>query len=230
MRTSTAIMQAPNALLLDALGTLLMLEPPAPLLRAQLADRFGIAVTELDAGRAIGAEIAYYRTHLDEGRDQASLAALRGRCAEVLRGALPPTAELPAEALTGALLASLRFSVFPDVLGALAAARERGERVVVVSNWDISLEDVLARLELGPLLDGVVTSAGVGARKPSRAIFEHALKLAGARAEDAIHVGDSPEEDVAGARGAGIEPILLLRDGGQEPPGVRTIATLADLA
>jgi putative hydrolase of the HAD superfamily len=230
MRTSTAIMQAANALLLDALGTLLMLEPPAPLLRAQLADRFGIAVTELEAGRAIGAEITYYRAHLNEGRDQASLAALRTRCAEVLKGALPPAAELPVETLTGALLASLRFSVFPDVLPALAAARERGQRVVVVSNWDISLEDVLVRLELGPLLDGVVTSASVGARKPSRAIFEHALKLAGARPEDAIHVGDSPEEDVAGARGAGIEPILLLRDGGPGPLGVRTIATLADLA
>ncbi len=82
----------------------------------------------------------------------------------------------------------------------------------MVSNWDVSLGEVLARLELAPMLDGIVTSAAVGARKPAPAIFARALELAGARPDATIHVGDSLEEDIAGARAAGIEPILIRRE------------------
>ena len=221
----------PTAILLDALGTLVALEPPAPRLRIELARRFGLDVTESDAARAIGAEIAYYRAHLDEGRDQAGLAALRRRCAGALRAELPAAGlKLELDPLVDALLASLRFTAFPDVRPALAAARARGRRLVVVSNWDVSLHGVLRALELEPLLDGILTSAGAGARKPAPAIFEQALALAGAAPGEAIHVGDSLEEDVAGARAAGIEPVLVRRDGGPALTGVRTISSLAELA
>jgi len=221
----------PTAILLDALGTLVALEPPAPRLRIELARRFGLDVTESDAARAIGAEIAYYRAHLDEGRDQAGLAALRRRCVGVLRAELPAAGlKLELDPLVDALLASLRFTAFPDVRPALAAARARGRRLVVVSNWDVSLHGVLRALELEPLLDGILTSAGAGARKPAPAIFEQALALAGAAPGEAIHVGDSLEEDVAGARAAGIEPVLVRRDGGPALTGVRTISSLAELA
>ena len=221
-----------RALLLDALGTLLELEPPAPRLRTELAERFGLRITEADAQRAIAAEIAYYRAHIDEGRDPLALAALRGRCTEALREALPDDERVGAidnAALTGALLASLRFEPFADVRPALSAARAAGRRLVVVSNWDVSLNEVLDRLGLAPMLDGIVTSAAFGARKPSPEIFEHALALAGVVADEAIHVGDSLAEDVAGARAAGIEAVLIKRDGAPGPPGVRTIATLAAL-
>lgn len=222
-------MTAPAAILLDALGTLVALEPPAPLLRAELAGRFGLEVSERQAERAIAAEIAYYRAHLDEGRDPAGLEALRRACAGILRAELP-VADLELDPLVDALLASLRFTAFADVRPALVAARSRGQRLVVVSNWDVSLHGVLRALELEPLLDGILTSAGAGARKPAPAIFEQALALAGAAPEEAIHVGDSLDEDVAGARDAGIEPVLVRRDGGTEVPGVRTISSLGELA
>jgi putative hydrolase of the HAD superfamily len=221
----------PRAILLDALGTLLELEPPAPVLRAELRQRFGVALSESDAERAIAAEIAYYRGHFDEGRDQASLAELRVRCAEVLREALtePVRAGLPTPAaLVDSLLASLRFRAFPEVRVALGKYRDRGLRLVVVSNWDVSLHDRLEELGLTPMLDGVVTSAEVGARKPSAAIFDRALGLAGVGSAEAIHVGDSIDEDVAGAEDAGIEPVLVRRDGTAGPTGVWTITSLAD--
>ena len=220
------------ALLLDALGTLVRLDPPAPRLQTELAERFGVTVSEEEAGAALQAEIRFYRAHLDEGRDAASLQRLRHRCAEVLRTALPASERLAGvgtEELTAALLAALRFTAFDDARPAIAAARSQGLRVVVASNWDVSLHEVLDRLELRPLLDGVVTSAEVGARKPAPAVFARALRLAGASAAEAVHVGDSIEEDVAGARAAGIEPILLSRDGRPAPPGVRCIASLGEL-
>jgi putative hydrolase of the HAD superfamily len=219
----------PAAILLDALGTLVALEPPAPHLRAELARRFGLEVSEPQAEQAIGAEIAYYRAHLDEGRDAAALASLRRRCAGVLRSELPP-ADLELDPLVDALLASLRFTAFTDARPALVAARSRGQRLVVVSNWDVSLHGVLRTLALEPLLDGILTSAEAGARKPAPEIFKQALALAGAGPEQTVHVGDSLDEDVAGARNAGIEPVLIRRQRGATVPGVRTISGLAELA
>jgi putative hydrolase of the HAD superfamily len=219
-----------DAILLDALGTLVALEPPAPRFQAELAKRFGLAVTPAQAADAIGAEIAYYRAHLDEGRDTAALTALRSRCAEVLRAAVPSLQGIANRELTEALLASLRFTPFPDAQPALTAWRAAGARIVVVSNWDISLHDVLERVSLAPLTDAILTSAEARARKPAPAIFEQALALAGTGPERAVHIGDSLEEDVAGARAADIQPVLIARARNISLPGLRVIASLAEFA
>jgi len=214
-----------KAVLFDAMGTLVRLEPPAPRLRAELAERFGIELSEEEARVAIGAEIAYYRAHHDDGRDAASLADLRARCAAALAAALPGTPP-PLPELTEALLASLRFAPYPDAIAALDRLRAAGVARVVVSNWDASLHEVLDRVGLGPLLDGVVTSAEAGAAKPDPEIFRQGLALARAAPGEALHVGDTVAHDVEGARAAGIAAVLLVRDG-EAPPGA--IRTLDDL-
>lgn len=226
-----------SAVLLDALGTLVELEPPAPALVQELRARLGIEVSVAEAQRAIAAEIAYYRAHLDEGRDGPSLAALRRRCAQVLAENLPgtPAGEDGVEPMVAALLAALRFRAYADAAPTLVDLRSRGVRLVVVSNWDVSLPGILDRLGLAVHLQAVVTSAEVGARKPARSIFERALILAGATAEHALHVGDGVEEDVAGALAAGIAPVLIARGrepGGKRgiPEGVRCISSLKELA
>lgn len=224
-----------SVVLLDALGTLVNLEAPAPRLRRELHSRFGLSVSEADAHRAMAKEIAHYRAHLDEGRDEPGLRALRRRCAEVLRGELPGAGALDAEAMVDALLASLHFTAFQDAVPALRALRGLGLRLVVVSNWDASLPEVLGRVGLAQGLDGVLTSAEVGVRKPRREIFLRALAVAQAEPGEAVHVGDSVEEDVAGARAAGIDAVLLSRGGAQRAteglPGVEvtTISTLREL-
>ncbi len=172
---------------------------------------------------------------MGEGRDAETLHELRLRCAAVLRDALPDGGGglglgLGLDELLQALLASLRFVAFDDARDALIAVRARGARVVAVSNWDVSVLEVLEQTGLSPLLDGAVSSAAIGAAKPSPRAFEHALGLAGARAADALVVGDSPADDVAGALAAGIEPVLIDRAGGAARiAGVRTIAGLHEL-
>jgi len=220
-----------RALLIDAMGTLVRLQPPVPLLRSQLRDRFGVHVSDAEAAAALGAEIAFYRAHMSDGRDSETLHELRLRCAAVLRDALPAGCRAlgPEELLEG-LLASLRFVAFDDAREALLTVRARRVRVVAVSNWDVSVLEVLEQTGLAPLLDGAVCSAAIGAAKPSPAVFEQALSLADARPEDALHVGDSPSEDVAGALAAGIEPLLIDRAGdGERVAGVRTIRGLDEL-
>ena len=220
----------PRAVSLDALGTLLELEPPAPALRAQLAECFGLELPEPLPADALDAEIAHYRAHHDEGRDEASLAALQRDCARVLRDALgAPARELPLEELTAALLGALVFRAFPDAAPALAELRAAGVRLAVVSNWDVSLERRLAPVGLLELLDAVVPSAAVGACKPDPAPFRRALELLGVDGRDTLHVGDQLETDAAGAHAAGIPALLLVRGERPTPVGVPAIRSLAEL-
>ena len=209
-------MPATRAIFVDALGTLVELEPPWIHMREALAD--GVAEERLEA--ALRAEMRYYRDHSHEGRDAASLAELRDRCAAVVSRELGR----PVDAAT--LMAAIRFRAYPDAGPALARLRRRGLMAICVSNWDCSLPDVLERCGLGGALDDVVASAVAGARKPDPAIFERALELARCDPEQALHVGDTPEEDLNGARSAGIPALLL--DRGRSDPRVdpRTGSTL----
>lgn len=201
-----------RAVFLDALGTIVALEPPWERLAAALG-------VEADARlvAAVRAEMGYYKEHSHEGRDGASLAALRERCAQILSSELGQPIDVET------MMATIRFRAYPDAAPALAALRERGLRLVCVSNWDCSLPEVLGRCGLLELLDGVVTSAEAGARKPDPEIFTPALEIAGCAPGEALHVGDTPEEDLAGARAAGIPALLLDREGGG------AISSLADL-
>jgi putative hydrolase of the HAD superfamily len=203
-----------RAVFLDALGTLVELEPPWVSLR----ERIPAEVSDERLQMAIRAEMAYYREHSQEGRDADSLADLRERCAALISN------ELGVEVSAQDLVESIRFGAYPDAEPALRGLRERGMRLLAVSNWDCSLSAVLERCGLGELLDGVVTSAEAGASKPDPAIFRAALERAGSEPDQALHVGDTPEEDLAGARAAGIRALLIDRsgDGGD-------IASLAEI-
>jgi 2-haloalkanoic acid dehalogenase type II len=202
-----------RAVFLDALDTLVELEPPWAHMPRSLVE----AVPKQRLVDAWRAEMAFYRDHSHEGRDTSSLADLRSRCAAVL------SEHLGVEVGVEILMSSVRFHAFPDAAPALAELRELGLRVVVVSNWDSSLPQVLERCGLDGAVDGTVSSATAGASKPDPAIFVPALELAGCAPDEALHVGDTPEHDVAGAHAAGIRALHLDRSGGGD------IASLAEI-
>jgi FMN phosphatase YigB (HAD superfamily) len=205
-----------RAVLLDGMGTLLRLVPPAPALARALG------VDEATAERAFRAEVDYYVVHHLEGSDPSGLEDLRVRSAAVLAEAAGTDPEVALDAL----MSSLRFEPWEDAAPSLIALRELGLRLIVVSNWDCSLPDVLAGIGLEPLVDAVVTSAAVGAAKPDARIFLAALEQAGCAPGQALHVGDSLENDLMGAIGAGLRGLQLDRSGAR---GTATIASLAEL-
>jgi FMN phosphatase YigB (HAD superfamily) len=207
-----------DAVFLDALGTLVELEPPWH----HLARALGLE-EDRRLVSAVRAEMRYYREHSHEGRDEASLAELRRGCAEVLsRG-------LGTEVTVETMMSAIRFRPFPDAAPALEALRRDGLALVCVSNWDCSLPQVLERVGLAQRLDGVVTSAGAGARKPDAAAFGPALELAGCLRRRVLHVGDTEAEDVAGAAAAGIDSLLLDRGGEGEISSLEEIAGILRL-
>lgn len=200
-------------MLLDALGTVVELEPPW----LRLGPALGLEPDDPSLVAAVRKEMSFYKEHAHEGRDDDSLAALRARCAEILSW------ELDREVPVATMMDSIRFAPYPDAAPALRALRARGLATVCVSNWDVSLPGVLERCGLGELFDAVVTSAGAGSRKPDPGIFAAALERAGCSPAEALHVGDTAAEDLAGAAAAGIRALLLAREGGGD------IASLAEL-
>jgi putative hydrolase of the HAD superfamily len=121
--------------------------------------------------------------------------------------------------------------VYPDVVPTLAALRNRGVALGVITNYDTRVHRVLDELGLSPLLASVTIPADVGAAKPAPAIFARALAAAGVPAPDAVYVGDSLDDDYHGARAAGLNAVLLDRDGCHvRADGVRRIVSLRDLA
>lgn len=216
-----------TTVLLDALGTLVELQPPAPRLRARLAEA-GFEVSEERAAAGIRAEIEYYLAHHLEGSDRGSLEDLRDRCAAVLRQTLDLDG-LDHATARRALMGALEFRPYDDAIPALNELRADGHGLVVVSNWDCALPDWLGPPGLLELVDGVVTSAEVGVAKPDARVFRRALELAGVGADQAVHVGDSPAKDVKGAHAAGIRAVLVQRDG-EPPPGVEHVRSLRELA
>lgn len=96
----------------------------------------------------------------------------------------------------------------PDVPAVLEALRARGLPLGVVSNWDGSLQERLRAWGLSGHFAAVADSGVVGRAKPDPAIFAGVLGQLGVTAAECLHVGDRPDTDVAGARAAGMRPVL----------------------
>jgi putative hydrolase of the HAD superfamily len=213
----------PQAVTLDAMGTLVSIAPPAPRLQQSLARRLGRDVDLARCESAMRAEMRHYRAHCMAARDASSLAALRLECASLLADAL-------AIGVSGAdvlpsLTDSIAFLAYEDARPALDRLTAAGVELAVVANWDVSLPDVLARLGLAEPFEVIVTAAAIGAAKPDARPFQAALERLGSDAARTVHVGDDPVTDIAGARAAGLSAVLLDRSG-RAPDSIASLAEL----
>jgi putative hydrolase of the HAD superfamily len=103
--------------------------------------------------------------------------------------------------------------LYPEVTEVLAALRQRGYRLGIVSNWSWNLHDRVREVGLQSWFEIVWASAYAGCNKPHPAIFRQVLEQMSVSAERALYVGDAYRYDVVGARNAGLDAALLDRDG-----------------
>ncbi|MHC4944363.1 MAG: HAD-IA family hydrolase [Planctomycetota bacterium] len=120
------------------------------------------------------------------------------------------------------------FQVFPDVLPCLEKVRARGLKTAVVSNWGYRLPELFGKLGLTEFFDTIIASADVEVEKPDPSIFKHALKRTNSVPEHTMHIGDSLEADIMGARSAGIAGVLLDRHD-QEPENTDKVGSLWEI-
>lgn len=226
-----------RAVFLDIGDTVMRPNPSWEHVYAIAFQEYGVEV-EVEALRA-ALQRAYHHGGFgfDDGFE-ASEETSFARTMEIDRAALAdlgigPMPEAFFRRLSELFMLTSNWHVFPDVAPALSALRDRGLVIGAVSNWVWQLPELLHALKLVRYFDFIAASARVGFQKPHIGIFRWALAQAQAEPEEAIHVGDHLDADVAGARSAGIQPVLIDRRdrfGPDDlPAGTPRIRTLAEL-
>lgn len=121
-------------------------------------------------------------------------------------------------------------NLFPHVHDTLAYL-QRKYTLHLISNGFLEATKTKVELsELGQYFRTIVISENVGVNKPDKAIFEYALKGAGAKKENSLMIGDSIEADIRGALDYGIDAIYFNPTNKPSPPEVKVqIASLIDL-
>jgi dihydrofolate synthase / folylpolyglutamate synthase len=122
----------------------------------------------------------------------------------------PPGASL-FDALYSYFATAAPWRIFDDVAPCLRELKRRGLKLGIISNWDDRLRPLLHELELDSYFDSIVISGEAGLQKPDPRIFQAAAAQLNTRPEAILHIGDSSAEDVAGARAAGLQTLLLTR-------------------
>lgn len=92
---------------------------------------------------------------------------------------------------------------------ALESLREAGYRLAVISNADGRIEALLQSRGLRDHFEFVIDSEVVGVEKPDPRIFRAAVERMGVEPHECLYVGDLYPVDVVGARGAGLQAVLL---------------------
>lgn len=132
------------------------------------------------------------------------------------------------EAFDAFIQARNEVDLYDDVLPSLQQLRSR-YRLFTASNGNADL----TKIGLAHFFERTVAARHVGALKPDPAIFHKVIEGTDLQAADVVYVGDDPQLDVEGARGAGMQAIWIDRQGVQWPaeiaPPAHTIRSLADL-
>jgi HAD superfamily hydrolase (TIGR01549 family) len=148
-----------------------------------------------------------------------------------------PTADAILQAGMPEQMRQLRLAMeFPEENRAALDALRARYRLAVLSNFDHgpAVEGVLADFGIHDRFEVIVVSADVGWRKPHPEIFRDTLRRMDVDAQRAIFVGDTPEADVLGPHGVGMDTVWIDRGivplpAGAAPP-THTVSSFAEVA
>ncbi len=118
--------------------------------------------------------------------------------------------------------------LYPEVKTVLQTLRAQAYRLGIVSNWSWNLIEYCKHVGIAEDFEVIMASAYAGCNKPHPGIFRLTLERLGIPPQQALHVGDSYQADVLGAREAGLEAVLLDRDD-QAGDGERDCPLIGDL-
>jgi putative hydrolase of the HAD superfamily len=226
-----------KAIFFDLFQTLVHYEPPREEILAQALKDLGVTIDPaalrhpiVAADEFIYREIA--RRPLGQRTPEEKM-ALYMRHQEILleEAGIRPEPRLVQGVLGRMQRQKMKLVLFEDVAPVLDGLKKRGLVLGMISNVDSDMSSEFGRLGLTTRLDVIVTSSDAGVGKPDPGIFREALRRAGVKPEEGVFVGDQYQVDVLGARGVGLEGILLDRtDHYQEITDCPRIKSLTELA
>ena len=173
----------------------------------RLGERFGLELDPARYGEAREKAVESIRRHPELEHDEQIWVAFTERIIRGMGGDSGSAHEC-AVAMTKAWEHAEHFELYEDALPVLGELRTHGLKLGLVSNTGRDLEAFVEHHRLD--VDAVLGSGAFGRTKPHPLIFHAVLERLGVEPSAAAMVGDSPEDDVEGARAAGIAVAFLL--------------------
>jgi HAD superfamily hydrolase (TIGR01549 family) len=180
----------------------------------RLGARFGLELEPSRYGEAREKAIEGLRRHPELEHDEEIWVAFTERIIRGMGGEAASAYEC-AVAMTKAWEHAEHFEIYEDALPVLEELRGHGLKLGLVSNTGRDLDVFVSHHALD--VDAVLGSRAFGRTKPHPTIFQAVLERLEVQPDEAAMVGDSPEDDVAGAQAAGIERAFLLDRDGRYP-------------
>ena len=174
-----------------------------------LGKRFGLELDPSRYAEARAAAVEAVERHPELDHDEEVWVLFTERIIRGMGGDSDRAYECAVE-MTRAWEHAENFELYEDTLPVLAALREHGLKIGLVSNTGRDLNAFIGHHALD--VDAAVSSGAHGKTKPHPAIFQSALEQLGVTPEEAAMVGDSPEDDVEGAKALGMRAFLVDRD------------------
>ncbi|ELR69141.1 2-haloalkanoic acid dehalogenase [Fulvivirga imtechensis AK7] len=100
-------------------------------------------------------------------------------------------------------------NLFPYTHDVLRYLSSKYKLYILTNGFDDVQEIKISHSNLKGYFNGMITSETIGYRKPSREIFHHAVKTAGATTAESLMVGDNLKADILGAKNASIDSIYF---------------------
>lgn len=93
----------------------------------------------------------------------------------------------------------------------LTKLSQNGYKLGLISNFTYAplIYAALRKLDLNRFFNVILVSADVGWRKPHVNIFTEALKRLNVQPNEVVYIGDSPDEDIKGARNVGMKVLYV---------------------
>jgi HAD superfamily hydrolase (TIGR01549 family) len=173
----------------------------------RLGRRFGLELDPFRYREAREKALEGVRRHPELEHDEEIWVAFTERIIRNMGGDADSAYECAVE-MTRAWEHAEHFELYEDALPVLGALRAQGLKLGLVSNTGRDLEEFVAHHRLD--VDAAIGSRTFGRTKPHPTIFRAVLERLEVDPADAAMVGDSPEDDVEGARAAGIASAFLL--------------------
>lgn len=208
-----------KAIFFDWFNTLARYEPPREELHSQALKEFGVerSPEEILPG-VLAADSYFFEENANspvEKRGPKRRAEVYAHYQQIVlaKAGVETDQELLAKVMKkiGELFEGTTWALFDDVLSTLKILKQQNFILGLLTNLAKDMGPICRKVGLESYLDFVVTSEEAGADKPNPPIFQAALRQAKVDASEAIHVGDQYKIDVVGARGVGINPILIDR-------------------
>jgi putative hydrolase of the HAD superfamily len=108
-------------------------------------------------------------------------------------------------------------NLFPEAHETLQYLEKKYTMHLITNGFLESTKMKIGNTDIEKYFKNVIISEIVGVNKPDKAIFEHALNLAGAEKQTSLMIGDSLEADVMGALNFGIDAIYFNPNGHHKP-------------